>query len=220
MKNNIFSIFINLIFPPRCVLCGKIVSYGGQICDKCSTEAVKACTNKRIYIPKLGKIIGCYAPFQYKNSIRKAIINFKFYGKKELVEFFANIIAKQFLEIHSYNFDIITCVPLSKQRKKLRGYNQSELLAKAVSKRLNVPYKECLEKIKDNNEQHRLNEKDRQKNVKNVYIVKNKQNIYKKSILIIDDIVTTGATLGECASVMFQNDVKQVTCAAIAQVVP
>lgn len=218
--NDFFSQFLNLIYPQRCILCGKIIPYGTKICDKCSGQALSVCSNKRIYIPKWGKTIVCYAPFIYKNIIRKSIIDFKFYSKTELTDFFTEKILEQITKNQSLNFDFISCVPLSKQRLKLRGYNQSELLAKSLSKKLDIPFCECLEKIKDNIEQHRLNEKSRHKNVKNVYISKNKSKFYQKSILLVDDIITTGATLTECSSVLFGDNVKQVTCAAIAQVMP
>ena len=148
------------------------------------------------------------------------IFIFCFLGQKQFTGFYAEKMAehisKSFSNIH---FDAITSVPISAKRCKLRGYNQSELLARAAAKQLNLPYCEYLIKTVDNKEQHKLNEKQRQKNVAGVYKPIREGQIVGKSILLIDDIVTTGATLRECASVLLQSGAGNISCAAIAEVV-
>ena len=107
-------------------------------------------------------------------------------------------------------YDIITTVPISKKRQKKRGYNQTELIAKELckilSKRLN---KNIIYKIKDNTPQSMLNKKQREENIKGVYIVKNIKSILNKKILIIDDIYTTGNTVNECARVLVNKGIKK-----------
>lgn len=215
----VFSALVDLIFPPHCVFCGKIILSGTRVCEKCSHEI--SCINavKCIYIPSAGETILCAVPYRYEDKIRQSIINFKFYGQKQFGNFYAEKMAghisKSFSQLH---FDVVTSVPISAKRRKHRGYNQSELLARAAAKLLNLPYYEYLIKTADNKEQHKLSEKQRQKNVKGVYQPINEDKIVGKNILLIDDIVTTGATLRECATVLFQSGVGVIACAAIAEV--
>jgi ComF family protein len=109
-------------------------------------------------------------------------------------------------------------VPISKKRLKQRGYNQSSLFAKELAKYLQIEYEEkILIKIKDNNAQSSLNEKERVKNVHGVYRIKNKQKIYNKKILIVDDIFTTGNTVNECAKLLIENKAKNVGVFTIAK---
>ncbi|MCI8273702.1 MAG: ComF family protein [Clostridia bacterium] len=105
-------------------------------------------------------------------------------------------------------YDIIIIVPISDKRKKERGYNQSELLAKEISKILLIEYsKQIIYKIKDTQPQSVLNKRQRQENVKGVYEAKNIEKVRNKKILIIDDIYTTGNTVNECAKVLVQKGI-------------
>lgn len=100
-------------------------------------------------------------------------------------------------------YEIITSVPISKKRKKERGYNQSELIAKEISKKLNIKYeKNVLYKVKNTVAQSKLNKRQREENARGVYEIRNKKEINKKKILLIDDIYTTGSTVNECSRVL------------------
>ncbi len=98
------------------------------------------------------------------------------------------------------NIDYISYVPMHKSKPKLRGFNQNFLLAKGLSKKLNIPLgKNILLKIKDTKSQSSLNKRDRLLNLKDAFEVSNKAEIKSKNILLIDDIFTTGSTVSECA---------------------
>lgn len=100
-------------------------------------------------------------------------------------------------------YDIILIVPISKQRKKERGYNQSELIAKEISKIISVKIaKNKIIKIKNIQPQSTLNKQQRAENIKQAYKLKNVENIKNKKILIFDDIYTTGSTVNECARIL------------------
>ena len=100
-------------------------------------------------------------------------------------------------------YDIIIPVPISKQRFKMRGYNQSLLIAKEIAKKLSTKLNaHVLIKIEDNLAQSKLDKVGRAQNVINMYKVVNKKEIYNKSILLIDDIFTTGSTLNECSKTL------------------
>ena len=137
--------------------------------------------------------------YEYKDIVRKYFLDYKFNDKSYMYKGFERLILndeKIYKKIFSY--DIITSVPIHSKRKKLRGYNQSKLIAKEIANKIGVEYKDLVEKVVNNNPQSELNKENRIKNVKDVYRVKD--NIFlDKKILIIDDIYTTGSTINEVA---------------------
>jgi len=216
---NIFSALVDLIFPPRCVFCGTVVPPSTLVCEKCGREITCINVVKCIELPSVGKTVPCAVPYSYEGTIRQSIINFKFYGQTQFRGLYSEKMAEHMkISFSDYHFDAITSVPISAKRRKLRGYNQSELIARSTGKYLNLPYHEYLIKTEDNKEQHKLSEIQRQRNVKGVYKPKRESQIVGKNILLVDDIVTTGATLRECATVLFQSGASGVACAAIAEV--
>ena len=126
------------------------------------------------------------------------------------------------LEIHYENlseFDLITCVPMHKDSLKKRGYNQAELLARECAEIMELPYADTLIKYKLAQAQHCIKANHRAKNVKGVYRIIDKELIKDKNILIIDDIITTGHTLGECARILTKNGCKSVSCAVVCSTI-
>lgn len=157
--------------------------------------------------------------FKYDGIIRKMILNYKFKDKSYLYKTFTNFIIKndKFCEILK-SYDIIIPVPISKKRNKQRGYNQSLLIAKELSKKSGIKLeKNCLIKYKDIIEQSKLNKEERQKNIQGVYKLENKEKIKNKRILLIDDIFTTGSTVNECSKTLKQEDIKEVGVLSIAK---
>lgn len=134
--------------------------------------------------------------FKEKPYIYKTITSFL--GKKQ----------KSFENLKKY--DIILIVPISKKREKKRGYNQSELIAKEISKIISAKIeKQILYKIKNTKPQSTLNKQQREENAKGAYIAKNTSKIENKKILIIDDIYTTGNTVNECAKMLIEKGIKK-----------
>lgn len=208
---------ISFIYPKKCIFCSEIIPKDKIICEFCKG---KVCTDMKIEIISNidEKIIFCISVFKYTDDIRRILLKFKFSGYRYYSEFFSEIISEELLKNNiNEDIDIVTCVPLYRNRKSERGYNQSELIAKLVAKNINVAYEDTLIKIRDNLEQHSLPYKERIENVKNVYRIKNPENIYKKDILLCDDIVTTGNTLKECCEVLIKNGANSVICCTIAR---
>ena len=115
-------------------------------------------------------------------------------------------------------YDLITWIPVSEKRRKERGYDQAMLLAMAVALELNDVAVETLRKERDNPAQSSLaGQEERLKNVKNAYVVSEPQLVDGKRILLIDDILTTGATMDEAAKVLLKNGAQAVLGAALAQ---
>ena len=205
----IIDIALDFIFPPQCGICGKIGE--GYICKKCYKEI-----KKYLYTENNGDI---FYLLRYEDVIRTKIIDYKFNDKSYLYNMFCEIFVKnknacEFLK----KYDIIIPVPIHKNRKRKRGYNQSELIAKKLAKYFKIPiYTDVLIKTKNNLMQSSLNKKGRIKNIQNAYKIQNMEKIKQKSILILDDIYTTGFTAKECKKTLQSAGAKQVGIIIIAK---
>ena len=157
--------------------------------------------------------------FNYNGEIRNAILNYKFHEKPYIYRTFVNFIEnnkKICNEIKKY--DIIMPVPISNNRIKYRGYNQSAILARKIASKLKIKYiNNNLIKIKDNKPQSSLNYEERIKNVKDVYKLKNIIKVKNKNILIVDDIFTTGSTVNECSKVLLKSGANKIGIFTIAK---
>ena len=147
------------------------------------------------------------------------MLDFKFYNKAFINEYFLEFLLKNknicaFLK----NFDLIIPVPMFKTKKLKRGYNQTELLGKNLSKKLGLEYLEdVLVKIKENRTQSLVLKNERKQNVKNVFKIKNPFYIKNKKIILVDDIYTTGATIDECTKLLKKSGVKEILVLVIAK---
>ena len=149
--------------------------------------------------------------YKYDSIVRERIIGYKFGEKSYLYKTFVESIKtdkKIFDKIKTY--DMIIPVPIHKNRQKERGYNQSELIAKEFEN-----YKNILIKTKHTKPQSILTGKEREDNIKNVYIVN--ENVVGKNVLLIDDVYTTGATVNECSRVLKLSKAKNIDVLTIAK---
>ena len=208
-----------LIFPTCCLICGKLTNK--ILCNECKKELyekaifkVEDNKNKDLYFEKHIYI------FQYKDKIRNLILDYKFNDKSYLYKIFSKIIIKnEKICGNLKKYDIIIPVPIHKKRKKQRGYNQSDLVAKEIAHEIsNLEYEnKIIEKEKNTIPQSSLNKKKRKENVKNVYKIINKEKIENKKIIIFDDIYTTGSTVNACAKILKQNGAKEIIILTIAK---
>ena len=207
---------LELIFPPRCIFCSEVVPIGKCVCHDCSLKIVPD-TFTRTILEFGDENIDCISPFKYSGKVREAIWSFKFRGQKHYAKYFAKVMKNEFAKV-SKSIDVVTAVPLSKLSMRKRGYNQSECLAKLIAKDLGVEYESLLIKTKENFPQHELTFSERIENVKGVYKVLNVRDIRDKSILLCDDVVTTGNTLKECSKMLKLFGARSVICCTIAYV--
>ena len=212
--NQILTKMLECFFPPHCVFCDCVLSSGQIICKHCS-ETVSETFWQRDFLLLSKYSFSCTALYDYTSEVRSALIRFKFQDETILKEYFGEKLSERMRKI-SFKPDIVTSVPISKKRKRRRGYNQSELLARELSKNLEVPYQELLFKVRDNVPQHELSEQDRLENVKDVYCTKNDEEILGKKILLVDDILTTGATMCSAGQTLFCAGAKDVFGIAVA----
>lgn len=201
MIKDIIKIIINfiseLIYPTTCGMCNCLSKDG--ICEKCEALLKRYEINQRRY--NLRYNFQRMHVYVYEDSIRKIIIGYKFYNKAYLYKTFSNLLLKNkkvcgFLK----NYDIIIPVPIHKKRKQERGYNQTELIARDLSKNTHlVLEKNVLVKTKNIVAQSSLDKYKRKQNINGAFKLVNEEKIYNKNILIFDDIYTTGSTVKECA---------------------
>ncbi len=142
-----------------------------------------------------------FTPLNYDGIVRKSLISYKSDNKRYLAKGFAVIIFN-YLKEQLYDFDIITFVPILKEKKKERSFNQSERLAKELGKLMKLPVEEFLIKVKETKQQKNLNFEERRKNLKDAFRLINFEKIKDKNILLVDDIITTCATVSECSKLL------------------
>ena len=215
---NFYDLILDLVYPPVCGICGKFNQE--FLCKKCQkmleAEAkfkIDKVDNQEYFFENHLYI------FKYEGIIRKLILNYKFNEKSYLYKTFVNFLLKneKFFKILK-SYDTIIPVPISSERKNERGYNQSELLAKELAKKLNIEcLKNCLIKNKNIIEQSKLTKVERQKNIQGVYKLKNKEKLTNKKLLLIDDIYTTGSTVNECCKILKQANPRKIDVFTIAK---
>ena len=216
---NFFNMVLNFIYTPVCGICGK--DSRDFLCDKCFREY----SNKEIANIEINKEPNFYFDekihlFMYKDEIRNKIIDYKFNGKAYLYKTFSEFFVKnKKINVFFEKYDIIIAVPMHKRKEKIRGYNQSALIAKEIANRNNkLKYEnDILLKIINNKVQSTLSKKEREINVKNAYKVLEKQKLINKNVIIFDDIYTTGNTVNECARILKENGANKIGILTIAK---
>lgn len=202
------------IYPERCPYCRTIVDFGQIACDNCKKDFPKD------YI-KRGIPGGyrCVSAFEYKGKYQRAIINFKFKNKTQHAFQLANILLDELNKNYgNVSFDLITYVPLHKKDLLIRGYNQSELLAKELSKLTGIKCISTIRKVKHTKKQHTLKYKDRKENLKGAFMLNDSKHVKEKTVLLIDDVVTTGTTLAVCCKTISKAKPKGIYCMTLSSV--
>ena len=211
--------FLNIFFPKRCVYCGKILGYKSNlsICAQCAEKCMTREKPLRDFETKYFDSVLCAS--YYERHMKNAILNFKFHGVTYLAPTFAHILLLKLKEDFRFAYaDIITCVPLGRARLAKRGYNQSELVAREASKSLSGEFiSNLLFKVKDVPPLSKMTAAKRRRAVKNAYKFNNNFDIRGKTVLLIDDIFTTGATVNECARILKLNGAKSVFAMCVCE---
>lgn len=239
--NAFFAKFLNqifnILFPPRCLCCNKIVATIGVFCSKCWQD-IEFINNPNCYICShpfeydIGKnalCISCikdkptyskaFVVFKYDNHSNKIIHKLKYSDCTYLAPYLANFMYRS---LNYSKFDFIAPIPVHKRKLLTRMYNQSLLLAKCLSKLSSINLiPDLLLKVKNTKPQSSLNKKDRRKNVISAYVFNKeyKKLINGKTILLIDDVITTGATINYCSKLLLNANAKDVQISAIGKTI-
>ncbi|MCR5545629.1 MAG: ComF family protein [Lachnospiraceae bacterium] len=221
---------MGILFPPRCISCGKVLSFDKRyesFCQECKREVslitppvCKKC-GKKLRIPLTSVCGDCQktnhfytqgkALFLYAGPMKLAMYKLKYSNHRFMVKYFAKAAKRRYGDwIKEIGVEAILAVPMYEKKKKKRGYNQAELFGEALSKELGIHfYKDFVIRQKNTTPQKGLNFSKRNENLKNAF--KLYRNIVKLNcILIVDDIYTTGATIDSVAKTLVASGVKKI----------
>ncbi len=203
-----------LLFPPKCVFCRTLLAKEEtDLCHSCRQTAPEVVKTKNSY----SFVARWTAVWYYKGAVRSSLLRYKFRRKRHYAAFYGRQLALKILSSGMNDFDVLSWVPVSRLRKWRRGYDQAKLLAQAVAEELGTTAIPCLQKVRHTPPQSGFPEaSQRRANVVNAYRVTAPEAVIGKRILLIDDIITTGATLSECAKTLLIAGGAEITGAAVA----
>ena len=204
----------SLLFPPKCVLCKSLLTeQETDLCHHCRTHA-PVFSKEKI---KFSFVAGWTAVWYYKDNVRQSLLRYKFARYRSYVPCYSRLLAMKLQTARFEDFDILTWVPVSRLRRMKRGFDQVELLARETARQLGVEAVPCLKKIRHTPPQSGLKSAaQRRANVLGAYRVVSPETILDKRVLLLDDIITTGATVSECARMLTLAGAREVRCAAMA----
>lgn len=224
----VFDILKTALFPKKCAICGNIIEFDRYLCKECaSAERIEPpvclkcgcekadCICKRdTHKPEYKAVV---APYYYKDSIARGILNCKMNDLPSLTKAQGAEIAKTVRErCELIDFDCVTYIPMRKYDEKYRGFNQAKLLAKEVAGICGLNCRSLLIKKRKTKMQKRQSGKNRYVNMYNAFDLAENANVMDKTILLIDDVKTTGATLSSAALTLKAYGAKAVYCAVFA----
>lgn len=214
MAQKVLDWLLDLIYPPRCMICHKLLGPGErEICPACD-DALPEYDGAD---PQVRFCERCVVTFRYEGMLRESFLRYKFSGLRQYAGRYGAWMAVTIRDKLSGKFDLITYAPVSRKRRKERGYDQSELLCRAIARELGLAPVTALEKRTHTAAQSSLNAREeRAANVAGVYAPVEPARFAGRRVLLIDDIVTTGATLSECCRVLLTAGAESVVCAALA----
>jgi len=203
----------DFFFPRRCPFCGGATG-GDLMCPKCR-DTLPFTDGQALQKGPFGR---CASPLWYKGNVRQAVLDYKFKGKLGGLDCFGSLMAQCAAEELNGEFDAVTWVPISKKRLRKRHFDQSRYLAASVCVDWHINPVETLRKIVDNPPQSGTEDPAaRRANVLGVYAPADPAVIAGKRWLLVDDVVTTGATLAECVRVLKENGAADVVCLTLAR---
>lgn len=191
---------LGLLYPPRCAFCHRLMVREGMVCPECTKNL--PFTNLVGREQKLPNIAKCVSPLYYEGDVRQSLLRYKFHSLTAYSKVYSEFMVKCIDEC-GISCDIITWVPLSAKRLRRRGYDQAQLLAEGIARRTGTECERLLKKTRDNPAQSGAGgAENRRANTAGVFAYAGGAPLDGKTVLLVDDIVTTGATLAECARVL------------------
>ena len=185
-----------------CRKCGRVLANEADYCNTCQN-------NERYFNSARSVCV-------YKGEAVALVHGLKFGNKRYFAKYMANAMVDKYLD-EGLDCDCVLAVPLSDKRRRARGYNQADLLAREISRELKLDYLDGVSvKIRDNEEQAKLGHAKREDNVKGAYAVKEKDALKGRRVLLVDDVLTTGATASEVARVLLKAKAKCVNVLTFA----
>src|SRR5437773_5993070 len=213
---------VSLLYPLGCTICGKSIRAGEYLCDQCETKAVRIAAPfcQKCSEPFEGSITNEFtcancahrtihfdaavSAYRGRGVVREIIHEFKYGRQLHLRHLVARWLhaALDDERLRGRRFDIIVPVPLHSARQRERGFNQASLLAELLSVEISVPSRPLLERVRYTTTQTALDRAERMENLRNAFRLRKTANVRNLRVLLIDDVLTTGSTLSECARVL------------------
>lgn len=220
--NGFFGVLFNLLYPQDCLLCSN------RINDLKVSPICGDCIDKIKINPDASRIEGRTENFAfdcafyatvYEEAVKKCICLFKYEGKTQMANPLGKLICDFAVRnIGAENIDMIVPVPLHPVKLRERQFNQSELLAAHLARKMNKSVvKDKVKRIKYTAPQTELNRDQRLRNVRGAFLVRKNADFREKTVLLVDDVLTTGATLHECAKALKDAGAKKVVALALAR---
>lgn len=193
------------------------ISISSQNIGICS-ECIKKFEAVPLFNPieGVGKVSYYISGYYYNEQLKQLIHRYKFGSEYALSDLFSKMLYDRIKDISElYNFDFITSVPISRKRLLTRGFNQAELIARKVSEMLDIPYVNCIHKCRHTVAQSILKKRKRADNIRGAFLA-DYERVSEKKILLVDDIITTGSTMNECAVELFSKNAEFVAGISLA----
>ena len=199
---NVWEVLLDFLFPPHCPLCHAYVETRGSWCPNCLTKALQP-HRLPLSVPMQAVLADAWALGVYKDSLRDLIRHLKYQGQRSnlaYIEAFLQAAGEQ-AAVRKFlsGIDLAVPVPLYPAKEKQRGFNQAELIFGRFLTSQHIPLRRLLLRTRATRPMYELSGRERAENLKNAFAVTDKQVLQGKNILLVDDILTTGATMSECA---------------------
>lgn len=235
MNSTIISILhglVDLVYPPRCWVCSKLGQelvcrdclngfdiIGMPFCTRCGKPTEVEVDECRECRGKNFRFSSARAFGLFGGGLKEAVHSFKYKNGKVLAPFFAELILLN-IDPQFFEIDLVTEVPLNRKREIRRGFNQAKLLAQSIAKRIDKPHHSLLSQVRETQDQSKLDFRERKKNVRDCFSPNGEGSVLKgKTVLLVDDVFTTGATVNECSKVLLRAGAESVKVVMVARTV-
>src|SRR6266481_3620528 len=234
---SLFRGIASLLYPPSCTICSSPVDVGEHLCGECeakvarivppfcakcsepfdgaitTTFACANCAHRRLYFE------AAVSAYRARGIVRHVILNFKYGRQIHLRHLVARWLVAAFddARLRERRFDVIVPVPLHPARERERGFNQAELLAEWLSDHLSLPSSPALQRIHYTTTQTAFDRSERMQNLRGAFRLRKKGDVRNSRVLLIDDVLTTGSTLSECARVLKEAGARSIYAATAAR---
>ena len=208
---------LDLIYPPKCVFCAALIPASQReegICLSCQNTLPR--TAPGILRQLDDSLSPVYAPLWYRNRVRESVLRYKFGGRSHYHRVYGPLLRHCLLDADVAPPDYVTWAPLSRQRLRKRGYDQAYLLAQEAGKLYGQRPIPLLKKIRHTKAQSSLTAAQRRRNPRNAYEYAGGFPLSGARVLLVDDVVTTGATLDACAMALYRAGCAEVVCLALS----
>jgi len=236
-KFDLLEAAVSLLYPSVCTICGRSVGAGEYLCDQCEAKTVRIvapfcqkcsepfegaitsaftcanCAHRTIYFD------AAVAAYRGRGIVRQMIHEFKYGRQIHLRHLVARWLhaALDDERLCGRRFDVIVPVPLHPARQRERGFNQASLLAELLSAQTSIPAKPVLERIRYTTTQTALDRSERMENLHNAFRLRKNADVRGLRVLLVDDVLTTGSTLNECARLLKRAGALSVHAATAAR---